>query len=205
MQGSMIPTITQTKPKITPVVKNSILESLTSIGGGVTKTVARDVVGGVATDVLGSLFGTIPKSGELRPNQSLDLNQPKPEVQPRLQFRRPEIARPPVVHVEEANLQQKVDAVRSELKALASSLKSLNTEIDRAVMEVPVQAGIYHMNFFDRLRSVITSLRLQVEDSRTWLSLWSSRKQKKGYWGMFKKHGTSFGLSNERSIATQAG
>lgn len=199
----MIPTITQ--PKTTPVIKNSILESLTAIGSGVTKTVARDVVGGVATDVLGSLFGTLPKSGELRPNQSIDLNPVRPEVQPRLQFRRPEIARPPVVHVEEANLQQKVDAVRSELKALASSIKSLNTEIDRAVMEVPVQAGVYHMNFFERLRSVITSLRLQVEDSRTWLSLWSSRKQKKGYWGMFKKHGTSFGLSNERSIATQAG
>ena len=158
MQGSMIPTITQPKPKITPVVKNSILESLTSIGGGVTKAVARDVVGGVATDVLGSLFGTIPKSGELRPNQSLDLNQSRPEVQPRLQFRRPEIIRPPVVHVQEANLQQKVDAVRSELKALASSLKSLNTEIDRAVMEVPVQAGVYHMNFKDDA-SALSSLR----------------------------------------------
>lgn len=203
--GSMIPTITQQKPKTTPVIKNSVLESLTAIGSGVTKSVARDVVGGVATDVLGSLFGALPKSGELKPNESIDFTQAKPEVQPRLQFRRPEIIRPPIVHVQEINLAQKVDAVRSELKALASSLKSLNTEVDRAVMEVPVQAGVYHMNFFERLRSVITSLRMQVEDSRTWLSLWTSRKKKKGYWGMFKKHGTSFGLSNERSIATQAG
>ncbi len=201
----MIATIPLQKPKSTPVINNSILESLKAIGGGVTKSVAHDVVGGVATDALGSLFGTLPKQGELKPNQSLDFNQTRPEIQPRLQFRRPEITHPPIVRLREVNLEQKVDAVRNELKALASSLKSFNAEIDRAVMEVPVQAGVYHMNFFERLRSLIVSLKQQVEDSRTWLSLWTSRKKKKGYWGMFKKHGTSFGLSNERALATQAG
>ena len=66
--------------------------------------------------------------------------------------------------------------------------------------------GIYHVNFFERLRSILKVLREQIDDSRTWLALSAQRKQKKlGYWGMFKKHGTSFGLSNERSIATSAG
>lgn len=191
----------QNQPKKKAPVANSdsVLEALRQMGGGVGKTIAKDVIGKVGSDALASLFGQVPRSGELFNNTET----PRPEVQPTTH--RPEVIRPPMVRVEEANLKQQVEAVRSELKMLVSSLKSFNQEVQKAVSEVPVQPGIYHLNFMERLKSIIRILREQIEDSRSWLALSTNRKKQKGYWSMFKKHGTSFGLSSERTIATQAG
>jgi Domain of unknown function (DUF5660) len=189
------------KPK-TPQ-NDSILESLRTLSGGIGKTVAKDVAGKVATDALASLFGAPPTQGEMRPNRPLNFQK---EYQPMPAMRRPEVRRQPVVLQEDQQvLKQQIDAVRAELKALAASVKSLNSDIQRTIIEAPVDAGIYHKNFFERLRSILQLLREQIDDSRSWLSLFSARKQKRGYWGMYKKHGTSFGLSNERTLATQAG
>jgi hypothetical protein len=81
----------------------------------------------------------------------------------------------------------------------------LNTEVKKAITDVPVDAGVYHINFFERLRSMSVLLRQSVDDSRSWLSLSTSRKKQKGYWGKYKKHGTQFGLSADRTPATQTG
>jgi hypothetical protein len=183
---------------------DSILESLRTLGSGVGKSIAKDVTGKVASDALASLFGAPPKpQGELTPNKPLDFRK---ERQPFPGFRRPEMqSRAPFVHQEEPHLKEQIQAIQSELKALAASIKNLNTDVQRTVTEVPVDPGIYHKNFYDRIRSVLRLLREQIDDSRAWLSVQSNRKQKKGYWGMYKKHGTSFGLNNERTLATQAG
>ena len=195
----------QNQPKKPQTPHNdSILESLRNLGSGVGKTVAKDVTGKIASDALSSLFGTPPKSqGELRPNNAVNFGR---ERMPFPGFRRPEMrAREPFVAQPEPHLKEQIDAVRTELKALAASIQNLNTDIQRSITEVPVDPGIYHKNFFERLRLSLKMLREQIDDSRSWLSLYSNRKQKKGYWGMYKKHGTSFGLSNERTMATQAG
>jgi hypothetical protein len=187
-----------------PRANDSILESLRSLGSGVGKTITKDVTGKVASDALSSLFGTPTKQqGELRPNTPIDV---RPERAPFPGFRRPEIRpRAPYVPQEEPHLKQQIEGIRSELKALASSVKTLNSEMQRTIMETPVDPGIYHKNFFERLRSVLQLLREQIDDSASWMSLYNGRKQKKGYWNSYKKHGTSFGLSNERTMATQAG
>ena len=106
---------------------------------------------------------------------------------------------------DQQQLAQQINSIRSELKAIASSIQSLNKDLGNAIAEVPVDPGVYHVNFFERLRSVLKVLREQIDDSRSWLTMHSSRKKKMGYWGMYKKHGTNFGLSNERSLATSAG
>ena len=193
----------QSQPK--PVKKQappteSILEALKGVGGGVTKTVTKDVVGKVGSDVLTSLFGQTPRSSELFRSQEV----PQAEVQ-RVRIQSPETIRPQLVKQEEASVKQQIESVRQELKRLVASLKSLNQEVQKAVSEVPVHPGIYHLNFVERLRSILKILREQIDDSRSWLALSTNRKKKKGYWSMFKKHGTSFGLSGERTIATQAG
>lgn len=184
---------------------DSILESLRSLGTGVGKTIAKDVTGKVASDALSSLFGAPVKrqQGELRPNSPIDM---RPERSPFPGFRRPEIRpREPYVSPGEPHLKEQIEAIRSELKALAASVKSLNSEMQRTIMETPVDPGVYHKNFFERLRSILHLLREQIDDSRSWMSLYNGRKQKKGYWNSYKKHGTQFGLSNERTLATQAG
>jgi len=195
----------QNQPKKPAVPSNdSILESLRTLGAGVGKTVAKDVTGKIATDALASLFGApIKTQGELKANAPINFGK---ERTPFPGFRRPEIRpREPYVAQTEIHLKEQIESVRAELKALSASIKTLNTEIEKTINEVPVHPGIYHKNFLDRIKSMIMLIREQIEDSRTWLNLTTVRKQKRGYWGLYKKHGTSFGLSNERSLATSAG
>ncbi|KKU82363.1 MAG: hypothetical protein UY10_C0035G0009 [Microgenomates group bacterium GW2011_GWA2_47_8] len=45
------------KKKLPSYTANSVIESLRDMGSGVSKTIARDVVGRVSSDVLTSLFG----------------------------------------------------------------------------------------------------------------------------------------------------
>jgi len=195
---------TKQPKRSTTYTNDSILEALRGLSGGVGKTVTRDVAGKVATDALASLLGAPLKQGELRQNESIDFPV---ERQPRPHMRRPEIqpAQKVIFH-EDPQIKQQIESVRAELKALSKSMQTLNIEIQKAVAETPVDPGVYHVTFYEKLRAVIHMLREQIDDSRTWLALSAQRKQKKlGYWGMFKKHGTSFGLSNERSLATSAG
>lgn len=173
------------------------------MGRGVGQTVTKDVAGKVASDALTSLFGATPQSGgELKQNQTIEVNR---EQQPQRPVFRPEALRPSISRSEDAQLKQQIDAVRAELKALASSMNSLHQEINKAIAESPVDPGIYHANFFERLRSIIKILRQQIEDGRTWVALTSRRKKQKHFWGLYKKHGTQFGLSSERTVSTQSG
>lgn len=192
----------QKKQPILPVNDN-VIESLRAVGTGVGKTVAKDVVGKIAMDALTTIFSGAPRQGELRPNEAVQLGREQEQV-PRAQAR-PEFVRPMPVREDERALKKQMEAVRQELKLLASSVKQLNFEVSKAIQDIPVNPGIYHLNFMDRLRSVLRTLREGIEDSGTWLRLTTSRKQKKGFWGMYKKHGTKFGLSSERNVSTQAG
>ena len=198
------PNQTSTTKKQSGYTNNSILESLRDLGSGVGKSVAKDVVGGVASNALSSLFGQ-PTGGDFKPPQPTA--EAYPERQPfRPAIRRPEVYQPmTLVHREEVGIKEKLEAVRMELKTLAVSIKKFNSQVERAIDDIPAHPGIYHLNFLERLRGVIMVLRQSIEDSGSWLALWTSRKQKKKYWGMYKKHGTTFGLSSERNVSTQAG
>jgi len=190
------------KKKSPSFTNDTILESLRGVGSSVVKTVTKDVVGRISSDVLSSLTAPIPKSGELKPDEELTFGREKGAQTP---FLRPELTPRVIATHEDFRIKQQIEAIRQELKALAASLAGLHQEVQKAVTEAPVDPGIYHLNFFEKLRSFLMLLRQQIEDSRTWLALSVSRKKKIGYWRMFKKHGTKFGLSSERVIATQAG
>jgi len=193
----------QPKKKAPVYANNNVLESLRGVGTSVGKTIAKDVVTQTASDMLSSIFGGAPRSGELRQNQPIEFTQKQESVAPQIS-RRTETQRS-APRIDETEIKQKIESIRTELKALAQSMKSLRQEITKTVMETPVDPGIYHLNFFDHLRSYLQAMKENIDDSRTWLATSNNCKAKKGYWGQFKKHGTSWGMSNERSIATSAG
>jgi len=194
----------QQQKKKNPVYRNdNVLESLRGIGTSVGKTVVKDVIVQTGADMLHSIFGTVPQSGELRENQAIEFSK-LPEEQSHIQPRMLETYRA-IPRSDEIEVKQKIESVRTELKALAQSIKNLRQEITKTVSEMPVNPGVYHLNFFDHLKEYLISMKQEIDDSRTWLIAANSRKAKKGYWGMMKKHGTSFGMSNERAIATSAG
>ncbi|HLD24379.1 MAG TPA: DUF5660 family protein [Patescibacteria group bacterium] len=184
---------------------DNLLEAIGSVPSSVGKTTVSEVsrIGG---DIFTSLLGSTPQSGELQPNQPIELGKqpdqlPQPEVQPV----RVEAYPKPNIDALEMETRKQLEAIRQELKALIASLKNLHQEVQTAVSQEVVNPGVYHINFFEQLKTFLKVLRQQIEDSRTWLAAFTTRKKKLGYWGMFKKHGTTFGLSSERSLATAAG
>ena len=194
-------TAAKPKKKQPPQRSDNVIESLRNVGSDVGKTLTKDGAATIATDALTSLLGARPRSGELRQNEAV---QVQPEARP-VPRHRPETLRPAAMKREEIGLKEQIEAVRAELKALSASLKGLHQEVQKAVEDVPVNPGVYHVTFYERLRSVLILLKTQVDDSRMWLSAWTSRKKKQGYWAQYKKKGTKFGLSSERTPATQSG
>lgn len=94
--------------------------------------------------------------------------------------------------IEVTKLQQQTSELTSEVKSIT-------------VASIPVKPGAYHLNYFEWVIGTLRDLRKRVNESRQWLAMWSKKKQQKGYWAMFKKHGTSFAMSDERSIAQAGG
>lgn len=194
---------TSSNKRKTPAVNSSILESLRELSGNIKKSVASDVAGGIGRDALQSIFGN-PSVGQEQTKARNEYRFPRETDRPQPAIR-PEFVRPSLPTEDERELKTKIEAVRNELKALSTSISSLNSEIRKAVQESPVDPGLYHLNYFERLLAVLKLMRQQIEESRTWLTMWSTRKKQRMYWRMYKKHGTTFGLSHERTMATQAG
>ncbi len=96
--------------------------------------------------------------------------------------------------------------LKEQINILEKKEKGLVTEISKVKVEqMPPKAGIYYLRFLEWLITVVRELRMKVEDGKAWLQTFNQRKKKVGYWKMYKKHGTTFGLSHERTLATQTG
>ena len=160
------------------------------------------------------------RGGDLVPGQELSLSDIKSmreeqkakeevarflDLDPGIDYKR-EILGSENLQKESHELGRKVEEIIFELKKLAQSSKELQTEFKEVVVEQRIQKpGKYHITFFSFLLTLIKAAREKVEDSGAWLQASRGKAEKKGYWGMFKKHGESFFLSNERVVATQVG
>lgn len=103
-------------------------------------------------------------------------------------------------------IQQLVTQISQEVKNIQVQTAALSGDVKNiTVQETVKKPGLYHLNFFEWVVSMLQDLKKEVVKSRTWLSAFNSKKSKKGYWAMFKKHGSSFAMSDERSLATAAG
>jgi Domain of unknown function (DUF5660) len=103
-------------------------------------------------------------------------------------------------------MQRNIEQIKVELTKLVASSQVLKMEFSSVAVEQSItEVGQYHLNFFEWMLAVIKSARQKVEDSQSWLGAVKGKGAKRSYWGMFKKHGTTFGLSGERAVATQVG
>lgn len=202
--------LNQPQKKQAPLKKvDNPVEAIKDLGSDIVQKTAKDLVGDVTAGVIKGLFG---KTGTLEPNQTINLSEISPEptkasVETYFKpFENPlEKKATFISHQAELVIAQELEAVRAELKMLIVAAKELSKEADKAVSQRPVNPGIYHLNFFERLKIILKLARQQIEESKTWLSLMQSKKAQKGYWAMFKKHGTSFAMSDERAVASSMG
>jgi hypothetical protein len=183
---------------------DNVIETLRDTANTVGKDIKNSLLDEPLNDTLGSLFGSY-QSGEQAKNPFEKFFPGQQKEQPASTPHRSEVLSPQRLTQEQQMVQQQIQAIRMELVQLAQELSELDKEVEHAIAEVPINPGIYHLNFFERLRNVIHLLRKNVHDSNTWASLAVSKKKQKGYWGLYKKHGTQFGLSADRTPATQTG
>lgn len=103
-------------------------------------------------------------------------------------------------------INSQIQEIISELKSLIGSSNMLKVEFTEIAMtQTTEEVGVYHQNFFEWMLHMIRQAKEKVEDSGAWLNVSKGKGDKKGYWNMFKKHGTSFALSSEQNVATQVG
>lgn len=174
--------------------------------------VGKDLISDLWSQMLGSqdIHQAKPQGGDLQPGQELDLRQEKKAVaiEPGLEYVRE------IIHAEKRiqseNQQEtkaRIQEILIEIKKLTSSSKELEIEFKdvEKLDKIPANAGKYHTNFVEWVLSMIITARKRVESAVNWTQALKSKKNQKQYWSLFKKHGTSFGLSGERVVATQVG
>ena len=150
--------------------------------------------------MLDSIFAGHKKPDNLAPYQE----KPKIKRRETLLFSRENRSQDMQLHKETEAI---MTTLKEQITLLQKSEKALTKEISKVKTEnLPPKTGIYYLRYFEWLLSIVKNLRLKIDEGRAWLSTFNNRKKKKlGYWQKYKKHGTTFGLSHERNLATQTG
>lgn len=205
----------KTKVRSKQFVDENPIESILNLGNATAKSLSLNLAKGALPDLWDQILGGKDKKeqrqelkGDLLEGEELSLTKIKEtesDVEPALDYKR-EILHPQKAKEETQGIQVKIQEVQIELKKLMASSRELQIEFKEVAVEQKiVNPGKYHQSFFEWMLSLIRQARSKVEDSQAWLSAFKSKHAKREYWAMFKKHGTTFGLSNERVVATQVG
>ncbi|KUK79711.1 MAG: hypothetical protein XD95_0182 [Microgenomates bacterium 39_7] len=102
-----------------------------------------------------------------------------------------------IFNAREEQRKKEINEVREELKALAQEIAMFYKEVDITLTQTvvsPGQSGVYHQNFFTKLKEFIQMLREQVNSARTWARQAQMKKKKRRY-----KHGLDFSGEEAKS------
>ena len=103
-------------------------------------------------------------------------------------------------------LRMHLQVIREEILVLAQKTQNLAEESEIAAMQAPIEPGVYHVFFFEKLLSFLKSFSKKIEEASTWLHAVNSRAAKKNMWGAnYKKHGAKYLLSGEHYLQRSAG
>jgi hypothetical protein len=201
----------------TQIRKANVLESLADLSTSVTQSVKKDVFAGVSKDILSQILGRENKpkkvSADLKPGESLEVGEffsgkyeENLKLRNQIALERRLFAEEKAINTQKSNeLKVKLQALMQEVLALAKTTQSLGEKVEVAAMQAPAQPGIYHLIFFEKLLEFIRNFRKNIESAGTWLQASNKRAEKKNYWSMYKKHGSSFLLSGEHYLQRSAG
>ena len=147
-----------------------------------------------------------------KPSEGFDfesfLNQREAQIrqQERTRFEQQRHEEQVIYSSEKQQEKLEIESLQNKIKQLAKEVGGVMVEAEKTAFQMVVAPGVYHKNFFKRLISLLEIARKSVHDSRTCLQLTNLRNQAKSiYWASVKKSGTSFLLSSDRTVATQAG
>jgi hypothetical protein len=198
------------------VVKRNVIESLKDIGSDFGNQGA-DLLKGTSEDFFRELMGiNLPKvkrSGEMVPGESLQMSEVMNGKEEENKKLRAQISLERNLSSDEKRLsQEKMHELRAQLQSitveigkLAASTGNLATQTEIAMVEVPVNPGVYHVIFFEKVLKFLQSFRQKIDQASVWLGSTNKRAEKKNYWNMYKKKGSSFLLSPDHYLSRSAG
>lgn len=194
-----------------------MLESLKDIGASTGSSLKNDVLKKAPEDFMDQLFGVkSPQrnfSGELFAGESLELqevftgeHEEKEKLQKQLVLER-RLREEEKVRMDKKTNELKIqlNAIMQEVIVLTQNTQELAQETKIAAMQAPIEPGVYHIIFFEKLLEFIKSFRKKIEEASVWLHAVNKRAQKKNYWAKYKKHGGKFLLSADHYLQRSAG
>ena len=210
----------------------NLIEAGRDIGSGVINSLKRDLGQEAASAAWRQLLKPTaephrredPKPAEQKPahqqmsgdlEEGLEVDIVKKDewamVEPAINYK--DSYRNEIIHFEErarssetGELKSKLEEIQIELVKLSKSSQELKISFrDITVASLPENPGKYHLNFFEWMLATIRNARMKIEESASWLSVVSGKKNRKDYWSLSQQHGTSYSLSGERAVAQQVG
>lgn len=194
---------------------NGVIENLRQLGEDSVQSFTDDFLDKLPGGFSDQLFGPPPDNfkGDIGPGQDLwmnDVYSGKREEEEKLKG---QLALERRLREEERNLvERKSSELRYQLKALMQEVANLAAQTENLAQEVttasevaPVNPGIYHVTFFEKLIEFIRSFGQKLENAALWLNSSNKRGQKKNYWAKYKQHGSKFLLSADHYLTRSAG
>jgi len=196
--------------------KQNVLESLKDLGIGAGSQTG-DFLKSTSEDFFKELMGiSVPKvkrSGEITAGQSLQMNEVmsgKEEENKRLRAqisleRQLSSDEHRVSESKRNELKVELQALMQEVQKVAASTEKLAEVTQVTMMTAPIEPGIYHITFFQNVLEFLQSFRKRIDYAAAWLQSSNKRAEKKNYWNMYKKKGSSFLLSPDHYLQRSAG
>jgi hypothetical protein len=196
---------------------SNVVEALNDIGSGTVRSLQSDLLKETANDFMRELMGrrrmAQNRSGELKPGQELEMGkvlsgqQEKEEKEEKQKQHELYLTREESILVEKKGreLQVQLQALQQEVMALAQMTAEIDEEVEIAAAQAPVNPGVYHVVFFEKLIEFIKSFRKKIKNASVWLSASNKRAQKKDYWSRYKQHRGKFLLSPDHYLTRSAG
>ena len=195
---------------------SSVLENLKGVGNNTGNVLKKDLAQGVSEEFINQLLGKMPTkkfSGELTPGEPLEFEEvysgrreETVKLQKQVTLERKLRQEEKTRSEQKSNeLKLQLQAVMQEVAALAENTQELAEEVKIATMQAPIEPGVYHLIFFERLLEFIKSFRQNIGQAKNWLHSSNKRAQKKNYWSNYKKHGGKFLLAADHYVSRSAG
>lgn len=205
------------KGKKKQLATKNVLETLTSLGSQTVDTIKNEVQA-TGDEIFQQLLGQQKilqekRNGDLNEGRAVEIDDViSGREEQRRKYNEQIFFERRLFNQENESTSKKLQETRirlqnlmTEANRMAASASTLAENVKTAVLQNPVAANEYQINFFEDIITLITSFRKKIDSAVTWIQSVSKRAEKKNYWNMYKKKGASFLLSGESYSQRSAG
>ena len=198
------------------IVRRNVIESLKDLGSDFGAQ-GSDLLKSTSEDFFKELIGLqkqhVKRSGEMKAGESLEMAAVLSGKEEENKKLRAQVSLERNLVADEKRLSQnkmqelrvQLQAISIEINKVAASTGNLATQTEIAMIETPVNPGVYHVIFFEKVLEFLQSFRKSIDEATVWLQSTNKRADKKNYWSMYKKKGSSFLLSPDHYLQRSAG